>query len=304
VVVRAGRAAASLWRALLACSLAAFTAWRPRLETASQPASRPRPTSDRHHGPRAELRRCLRRCRDITSTSRPPPADWVALLFPCSPAVKRTAARWRGASQASRDRLPPADPHRRCPRHPRYWPVLPGRRGLAPSSESMTTPGTRSRREPGCRQGPQPLHRHGLEPSRALAMAAWLGRHRLVTGRRRWPGPARRVAEATCSRTGSRSSRPLGHGLTLLPDLPSLCGWPAAPTSAITRTDPTDLTRLSLQPSTWWAPVGGCRLVVRSGRSCWGGSRAAGSVGVAEMRVRRANLTACNRRGWAGWWGR
>jgi hypothetical protein len=35
---------------------------------------------------------------------------------------------------------------------------------------------------------------------------------------------------------------------TLLPDLPSLCA--AAPTSAITRTDLTDL-RLSLQPSTW-----------------------------------------------------
>src|SRR5207247_494385 len=43
VVVRAGRAAASFWRALLACSFATFTAWRPRLETASQPASRPSP---------------------------------------------------------------------------------------------------------------------------------------------------------------------------------------------------------------------------------------------------------------------
>jgi hypothetical protein len=72
----------------------------------------------------------------------------------------------------------------------------------------------------------------------------------------------------------SRSSRPLGHDAataaeggpgkrsqigrlaplpdsTLLPDLPSLCAWPAAPTSAITRTDLTDLTRLSLQPSAW-----------------------------------------------------
>src|SRR5215218_8591881 len=38
VVVRAGRAPASFWRALLACSFATFTAWRPRLETASRRA--------------------------------------------------------------------------------------------------------------------------------------------------------------------------------------------------------------------------------------------------------------------------
>ena len=73
VVVRAGRAAASLWRALAVCSFATFTAWRPRLETASQPASRLRPTSGRHYGLRAGLRRCLGLCRDITSTSRPCP---------------------------------------------------------------------------------------------------------------------------------------------------------------------------------------------------------------------------------------
>jgi hypothetical protein len=71
VVVRAGRAPASFWPALLACSFATFTAWRPRLETASQPASRPRPTSGRHHDLRAELRRRLRLCRDTTSASRP-----------------------------------------------------------------------------------------------------------------------------------------------------------------------------------------------------------------------------------------
>src|SRR5215207_4883690 len=63
----------------------------------------------------------------------PPPADWVALLFPCSRGMKRTAARWRGASQASCDRLPPAVPHRRRPRHLGGRPRSP--RGLAPSSE-------------------------------------------------------------------------------------------------------------------------------------------------------------------------
>jgi len=140
VVVRAGQAPASFRRALLACSFAAFTAWRPRLVTASQPASRPRPTSGRLHGLRAGLRRCLGLCRDITSTSRPPPADWVALLFPYSGRVKRTAARWRGTSQASRDRLPPADPHQRRPHPLGIGQSSRSPRGLAPSGESMTTP--------------------------------------------------------------------------------------------------------------------------------------------------------------------
>jgi hypothetical protein len=199
------------------------------LETASQPASRPRPTSGRHHGLRAALRRCLRRCRDITSTSRPPLADWVALLFPLFPRneTNRGPMAWR---QPGKPRPPPTRRPASTPPSPPWVLASPPRspRGLAPSSESMTTPGTRSCREPGCRQGPQPLHRHGLDLACALATAAWLGRDRLVAGRRRWPGPARRVAEATCSWTSSRS-RPLGHGPTLLPDLPSLCGWPAAP---------------------------------------------------------------------------
>jgi hypothetical protein len=112
----------------------------------------------------------------------PPPPPLIGLLcgFPCSRRVKRTAARWRGASQASCDRLPPADPHRRRPRHPGYWPVLPVAEGLAPSSGSMTTPSTRSRREPGCRHGRQPLHPHAPRPGStcALARAAWPGRHR------------------------------------------------------------------------------------------------------------------------------
>src|SRR5512132_3819948 len=83
VVGRAGRAAASFRRALLVCAFAAFTAWRPRLETASQPASRPRPTSGRHHGLRAALRRCLDLCRDITSTSGPPlPLIGLLCCFP------------------------------------------------------------------------------------------------------------------------------------------------------------------------------------------------------------------------------
>ena len=194
VVVPPGRAAASFRLAFAVCSFPAFTAWRPRLETASQPASRPSPTSGRHHGLRAALRRCLRRCRDITSTSRPRPADWVALLVPCSQGMKRTAARWRGASQASCDCLPPADPHRRRPRPLGLGQSSPVAEGLAPSSESMTTPSTRSRREPGCHQGRQPLHRHGLDPPRAHATAAWLGppspcRRSRTLAR---PGPTRR----------------------------------------------------------------------------------------------------------------
>jgi hypothetical protein len=93
----------------------------------------------------------------------------------------------------------------------------------------------------------------------------------------------------------------------LLPDLPSLCGWPAAPTSAITRTDLTDLTTLSLQPSTCRVPVVGSRLGCAVRRlvlvPARGGGRAAaaGSVGVAEMRVRRASWTAGGRRSRAGW---
>jgi hypothetical protein len=88
---------------------------------------------------------------------------------------------------------------------------------------------------------------HGLDPPRALATAAWRW---APSPCRRSPAlaPARRVAEATCSWTSSRSSRPLGHGgghrdterageagpveglaprpdSTLLPDLPSLCAW-------------------------------------------------------------------------------
>jgi hypothetical protein len=76
VVVRAGRAPASFWRALLACSFATFTAWRPRLETASQPASRPRPTSGRLH----RLHAGLRRCWVFAGTSRPPPAPPPPLI--------------------------------------------------------------------------------------------------------------------------------------------------------------------------------------------------------------------------------
>jgi helix-turn-helix protein len=66
--------------------------------------------------------------------------------------------------------------------------------------------------------------------------------------------------------------------------------------------------RLSLHPSTWRVPVGGPRLgcavrrpVVVLARG-WG--RAAGSVGVAEMRVRRADWLGSGRRSRAGWWGR
>src|SRR6266511_2350950 len=114
VVVPPGRAAASFRLAFAVCAFAAFTAWRPRLETASQPASRPRPTSGRHHGLRAEVRRCLDRCRDITSTSAL--ADQVALLFPWSRGIKRTTSPMAWRQPGKLRLLPPADPHRRRPR--------------------------------------------------------------------------------------------------------------------------------------------------------------------------------------------
>src|SRR6266496_3250126 len=126
--------------------------------------------------------------------------------------MKRTAARWRGASQASCDRLPPADPHRRRPRRPGYWPVLPVAEGLAPSSGSMTTPSTRSRREPGCRHGRQPLHPHALDPPAPLPGPRGLGV--IAVSPVADVGPARRIAEATCPRTSSRSSRPLATAAT------------------------------------------------------------------------------------------
>src|SRR5215207_1425029 len=111
----------------------------------------------------------------FAGTSRPPPApppaDWVALLFPCSRGMKRTAAPWRGASQASCDCLPPAVRIDAALAALALGQSSPVAEGLTPSSEPMTTPRTRGRREP-CRQGPQPLHRHGLDPPRALATAA------------------------------------------------------------------------------------------------------------------------------------
>src|SRR6266511_3256195 len=65
----------------------------------------------------------------------PPPVDWVALLFPCSRGMKRTAARWRGASQAS---ATASHPQTRIDAALVPW-VLASRprspRGLAPSSE-------------------------------------------------------------------------------------------------------------------------------------------------------------------------
>jgi hypothetical protein len=65
---------------------------------------------------------------------RPPaPADWVALLFPCSRGMKRTASpmAWRQPGKLQSPRTPQT-PRRRRPRHPGYWPVVPGRR-LRPS---------------------------------------------------------------------------------------------------------------------------------------------------------------------------
>jgi transposase-like protein len=66
--------------------------------------------------------------------------------------------------------------------------------------------------------------------------------------------------------------------------------------------------RLSLQLSTWRVPVGGPRLGCAVRRPvvvlARGRGRAAGSVGVAEMRVRRAGWLGSGRRSRAGWWGR
>jgi len=171
---------------------------------------------------------------------------------------------------------------------------------------------------------------HGPDPPRALATAAWLGRHRLVAGRRRWPrldasprqrapGPARAAAgpSATAAATVTQSGpgkRGQSRGWPRAPTRPCCptchrsAPGPAVETSAITRTDLTDLTRLSPQASMWRVPVAGRRLgwavrrlVLGSARA---GDRAAGSLAVAEMRVRRASWPACGRRRWAGWWRR
>jgi hypothetical protein len=181
------------------------------------------------------------------------------------------------------------DPHRR---HPGYPPRPAAPEGLAPStSEPMTTPSTRSGRGPGCRQGSvaQPLHHHGLDPPCAPCHGRGLGRHRRSPVADGGAGSTRRRGK--CSWTGSRSSRPsaTAAATTAQGRAGGTRGWPrarldpaarpaialrlgpAASRSAITRTDLTDLTRLSLQPSTWRVPVGGCVVgwVGRSGGPCW-----------------------------------
>src|SRR5215207_4042087 len=226
----------------------------------------------------------------------PAPADWVALLFPCSRGMKRTAARWRGASQASCDCLAPAILHRRRPRHPgRSSPVV---QGLAPSSESMTTPSTRGRREAAAAKVRNRfiatvwIHHAPLPRPRGLSV---------IAGRRRWParcvagqpapGPARpaagpsATAAATAAEGGPGEAGPVERlaprpELDLLPDLPSRCAWPAARTSAITRTDLRDLTRGC--PSnrrcggSRWVSAGLCGQAARAGA----GSRLGSGSGV------------------------
>jgi hypothetical protein len=76
----------------------------------------------------------------------------------------------------------------------------------------------------------------------ALSPVAEVGRLH-ASPRQRAPGPGR--AAGPFGHGGDR-----GRGPALLPDLPPLGVWLATPTSAITRTDLTDLTRLSLHPST------------------------------------------------------
>jgi hypothetical protein len=258
VVVRAGRAVASFWRALLACSLATFTAWRPRLETASsQRAGQDRPAVATTACALSYGATCV-----FAGTSRPPPAsrpaDWVALLFPPvrQERNERGPMAWR---QPGKPRPPPTRrPASTPPSPPECWPGLRGRRwaGAAERADDRT-PSIRSRREPGCRQGPQPCHRHGPDPPRAachgrvawaiaLSPVADVGPARLdASPRQRAPGPARAAAGPRPRRRPPRHRAGRGSGapverlaprrdLTPLPDPPSLCGWPAAPTSAIT----------------------------------------------------------------------
>jgi hypothetical protein len=206
-----------------------------------------------------------------------------------------------------------------------------GAEGLAPSSEPMTTPSTRSRREPGCCQGPQPLHLHprpGSTTRPCHGRVAWApspcrrspALARLdASPRQRAPGPARAAAgpSATAAATvtqGGPGKRGQSRGWPRAPTRPCCptchrsAPGPAVETSAIMRTDLTDLTRLSPQASIWRVPVAGRRLgwavrrlVLGSARA---GDRAAGSLAVAEMRVRRASWPACGRHRWAGWWRR
>ncbi len=214
--------------------------------------------------------------------------------------MKRTAARWRGASQASCDCLPPADPHRRRPRPLGLGQSSPVAEGLAPWSESMTTPSTRSRREPGCHQGRQPLHRHGLARSATASSPRPGSTTRPCHGRVAWaavtlspvadvgparpdaslrqpaPGPARAAAGPSATTTataaeggpGSGASREAGPAPRLDP--------PARPAIALRlagRADECDHThRPDGCPSnrrrggSRWVGVG---RVVRSGGPCW-----------------------------------
>ena len=208
VVVRAGRAPASFWRALLACSFATFTAWRPRLETASQPASRPRPTSGRLH----RLHAGLRRCWVFAGTSRPPPAAHPPLigLLCCFLLARNETNRgpiaWR---QPGKLRLP---------------------RTRGPASTPPSPPG----RSSPVAQGAGAVERvddHTLHP---WPSGTWLPPRSATT-------PSPRSGSTTCPCHGrvAWASSPCRRSPTL-----------AAPTSAITRLDLTDLTRLSLQPST------------------------------------------------------
>src|SRR4029450_12834976 len=75
-------------------------------------------------------------------------------------------------------------------------------------------------------------------------------------------------------------------------------------TEAITGTDLTDLTGLSCNRRC--SGASGCRLGCAVRRlvlvPARGGGRAAGSVGVAEVPVRRASWPGCGRRIGAGWW--
>src|SRR4029453_5417133 len=98
--------------------------------------------------------------------------------------------------------------------------------------------------------------------------------------RQRAPGPVRAAGPSATTRPlrqradrGRGANRAAGPASRLDPPArpASLCAWPAAPTSAITRTDLTNLTRLSLQRRRGGLPVVGVGVgwVVRSGGSCW-----------------------------------
>jgi hypothetical protein len=189
----------------------------------------------------------------------------------------------------------------------------------------MTTPSTRSGRGPGCRQGSvatasSPRPGSTMRPCHGrVAWASSLCRRSPTSA-----GSTRRRGK--CSWTGSRSSRPSataaattaqgqagGRGASRgAGPAPTRPCCPTCHRSALGagRAEEPDHAHRPDGPDKAVPPTvgrrGGFRSVCR--RLGWAvrrpvlvPARAAGSVAVAEMRVRRASWPACGRRGWAGW---